>query len=253
MSSNDRHSRPLPTFAVRETFFGTSNTTPGAAISLAGVPLDIATTNRAGARDGPAAIRRASRMCGGAYPDNWADMYDLDFADVGNFSVLMGELHDSLKMIEEQAAEHHDRIVALHERARRETTEAGRAPQPDDVVGIRHRRAAFDEPVTVLGFDAGGEKSPRDYRVVHLGRFEPTRSVRRPWAYVLGPGHDGVVDKLRQHGIEVEPCAGEGRVEIYTVTRIERSPRSFQGHTLLRLEAKSRLEQRTLPVGSVLV
>ena len=111
MSDNDRHSRPLPTFAARETFFGTSNTTPGAAISLAGVPLDIATTNRAGARDGPAAIRRASRMCGGAYPDNWADMYDLDFADVGNFGVLMGELHDSLKMIEEQAAEHEHLIA----------------------------------------------------------------------------------------------------------------------------------------------
>ena len=111
MSSKDRHSRPLPTFAARETFFGTNNTTVGAAISLAGVPLDIATTNRAGARDGPAAIRRASRMCGGAYPDNWADMYDLDFADVGNFGVLMGELHQSLKMIEEQAAEHEHLIA----------------------------------------------------------------------------------------------------------------------------------------------
>ena len=109
--SNDRHGRPLPTFAARETFFGTANTSPDAEFSLAGVPLDIATTNRAGARDGPAAIRRASRMCGGAYPDNWADMYDLDFADVGNFSVLMGELHDSLKMIEEQAAEHQHLIA----------------------------------------------------------------------------------------------------------------------------------------------
>ncbi len=111
MSNNDRHSRPLPTFAARETFFATANTTPGAAISLAGVPLDIATTNRAGARDGPAAIRRASRMCGGAYPDNWADMYDLDFADVGNFSILMGDLHESLQMIEEQAAEHEHLIA----------------------------------------------------------------------------------------------------------------------------------------------
>ena len=109
--SNERHSRPLPTFAARETFFGTANTSPNAAISLAGVPFDIATTNRAGARDGPAAIRRASRMCGGAYPDNWADMYDLDFADVGNFGVLMGELHESLKMVEEQAAEHEHLIA----------------------------------------------------------------------------------------------------------------------------------------------
>ncbi len=100
--STKRLDRPLPTFAARETFFATDKTGPGAAISLAGVPFDIATTNRAGARDGPAAIRRASRMCGGAYPDNWADMYDLDFADVGNFSILMGDLDESLKMIENE-------------------------------------------------------------------------------------------------------------------------------------------------------
>ncbi len=110
--SNDRHSRPLPTFAAPETFFATDKTGPGAAVSLAGVPFDIATTNRAGARDGPAAIRRASRMCGGAYPDNWADMYDLDFADVGNFSILMGDLDESLKMIEDQAGEH-DHLIAF--------------------------------------------------------------------------------------------------------------------------------------------
>jgi len=54
----DRHTRPLPTFATRETFMGTENTEPGHAVTVAGVPLDIATTNRAGTRDGPAAIRR---------------------------------------------------------------------------------------------------------------------------------------------------------------------------------------------------
>ena len=109
--SGKRLDRPLPTFAARETFFATGNVGPGAAVSLAGIPFDIGTTNRAGARDGPAAIRRASRMCGGAYPDNWADLYDLDFADVGNFGLLMGDLHESLKMIEEQAGEHEHLIA----------------------------------------------------------------------------------------------------------------------------------------------
>lgn len=108
----DRHSFPTPTYAVRETFLGTGNTSPDAAVAVAGVPLDIATTNRAGARDGPAAIRRASRMVGGTYPDLWHDMYDLDFADVGNFGLLMGELHESVRMIEEQAARF-EHLIAL--------------------------------------------------------------------------------------------------------------------------------------------
>jgi agmatinase len=76
------------------------------------VPLDIATTNRAGARDGPAAVRRASRMAGGTYPDLWPDLYDLDFADVGNFGVLLGHVDDSLALIEAQALEH-DHLIAV--------------------------------------------------------------------------------------------------------------------------------------------
>jgi agmatinase len=106
-----RHERPLPTFAAPETFFATTNS-GRAEISIAGVPLDIATTNRAGARDGPAAVRRASRMAGGTYPDLWPDLYGLDFADVGNFGVLMGKLDESLTLIEQQALEH-DHLIAV--------------------------------------------------------------------------------------------------------------------------------------------
>lgn len=94
----------LPTFAAREGFLGTDNRSLDAAVAVAGVPFDIATTNRAGAREGPAAIRRASRMVGGNYPDLWPDTHDLDFADVGNFGLLMGRLDESLAAIEAQAA-----------------------------------------------------------------------------------------------------------------------------------------------------
>ena len=100
-----RLARPLPTFTARETFFGT-NKREGAAISIAGIPFDIATTNRAGAREGPAGVRRASRMAGGTYPDLWPDLFSLDFADVGNFALYMGKLEESLAVIEEQALEH---------------------------------------------------------------------------------------------------------------------------------------------------
>ena len=103
--------RPLPAFGARETFFATDKT-GGAKVSIAGVPLDIATTNRAGARDGPAAVRRASRMAGGTYPDLWPDLYSLDFADVGNFGVMMGMLDESLDLIEQQALEH-EHLIAV--------------------------------------------------------------------------------------------------------------------------------------------
>jgi hypothetical protein len=151
------------------------------------------------------------------------------------------------------AAQHHDRIIATHEAARRRTIEAGRNPQPDDVVGIRHRLAAFEEPVVIPGFDEEAHEVSRDYTVVHLGRFEPTVSVRRPFAYVMGPGLEVVVENLTAHGIEVDPFAGEGVVETYVVKRVERTKQPFEGHHLVRLDVEARIEKRRFPAGSFTV
>jgi len=51
-----------PTFALPPTFLGIGRHDTGADFCVAGIPFDIGTTNRAGARSGPAAIRQASRM-----------------------------------------------------------------------------------------------------------------------------------------------------------------------------------------------
>ena len=50
-----------PTFAAPPTFLGVAPRAD-AAVVVAGVPFDIGTTNRSGARFGPSAIRHASRM-----------------------------------------------------------------------------------------------------------------------------------------------------------------------------------------------
>jgi len=170
-----RHDRPLPTFAARETFFATQNT-GNTAISIAGVPLDIATTNRAGARDGPAAVRRASRMVGGTYPDLWPDLYDLDFADVGNFGVLMGQLEDSLALIESQAMEHNHLI----------------AVGGDHLVSLPLLRAAAKKhggPLGLVHFDAHVDTWDENYTVpithgtnfriaINEGLVDPKRMIQ---------------------------------------------------------------------------
>jgi len=51
-----------PTFAIPPGFLGIGRRERDAAIAVAGIPLDIGTTNRSGARFGPQAIRHASRM-----------------------------------------------------------------------------------------------------------------------------------------------------------------------------------------------
>jgi agmatinase len=74
----------LPTFATRSTFLGVERADPNAAICVAGIPFDLGTSNRPGARFGPAAIRQASRMLvDGDHPASWAEIKSLDLADIG--------------------------------------------------------------------------------------------------------------------------------------------------------------------------
>jgi len=96
----------VPTFAIRPSFLGTERANLDAAICIVGVPFDLGTSNRPGARFGPAAIRQASRMLvDGDHPASWAEIERLDLADIGDFRIAHGDIQGSLKKIEEQAAQ----------------------------------------------------------------------------------------------------------------------------------------------------
>ena len=95
----------LPTFAIPPTFLGIARRDRDASICVAGVPLDIGTTNRSGARFGPAAIRAASRMLvDGAHPVQWVTPAASSISDVGDFQIALGDIPASLDLIEQQAA-----------------------------------------------------------------------------------------------------------------------------------------------------
>jgi agmatinase len=105
--------RDYPTFAVPPGFLGAGRRERDAAISIAGIPLDIGTTNRSGARFGPQAIRLASRMLvDGAHPTAWITVPQMMLSDIGDFHIALGDIPASLKAIEEQAAGV-DHLVAL--------------------------------------------------------------------------------------------------------------------------------------------
>jgi len=171
------------------------------------------------------------------------------------------------------AAENDVRLREIHEGAKRETIERGRHPQPDDVVGIRHRIAAFRDLETIHGFEQapgeGGRRrpaltgEPKDHEVVHLGRFEPTLSVARPWGYIIEPGNDGLLEKLRQHGVTVEPFTGAARCRAYTIDGVHTARRPFQGHVLRSLDVTANRVSRSFdgahlvrtaqPLGNLIV
>jgi agmatinase len=102
-----------PTYAVPPGFLGIDRRDRGSPFCVAGIPHDIGTTNRSGARFGPAAIRAASRMLvDGAHPVHWVDPATLPLADIGDFATVLGDLAASLAVIEEQARPI-DHLVAL--------------------------------------------------------------------------------------------------------------------------------------------
>ena len=95
----------VPTFASYPSFLSVRNTSPEARFCVAGVPYDIATSFRAGARFGPNAIRQISRMLlDGENPHDWSDISQLDIADLGDFDIRVGDVELSMQMIEEQAS-----------------------------------------------------------------------------------------------------------------------------------------------------
>src|ERR1700747_157428 len=96
---------PIPTFATRPSFLGLECSNADATLCVAGIPFDLGTSNRPGARFGPAAIRQASRMLvDGDHPASWAEIDKLDLADIGDFRIAHGDIQASLVKIEEQAA-----------------------------------------------------------------------------------------------------------------------------------------------------
>ncbi len=95
-----------PTYALPSTFLGVARTERSAAYCVAGAPFDIGTTFRSGARFGPDAIRQASRMLvDGDHPTRWLDPTKLELADIGNFSLALGDIPQSLAALEAQAAD----------------------------------------------------------------------------------------------------------------------------------------------------
>ena len=185
-----------PTYATQAGFLGISHAERTATFTVAGVPLDIGTTNRSGAREGPAAIRRASRMLvDGAHPGSWVDPLTLDLADIGDFDLALGDLPGSLARIEAQA----DGLAHLL---------CLGGEHSITLPLLRSLRRRFDSPIALVHFDAHVDTWADNfgqayahgsvfYHAIREGLVDPTRmiqiGIRSPvqrdvWDWTLGQG-----------------------------------------------------------------
>jgi agmatinase len=185
-----------PTYAIPPGFMGIARRDAESPYVIAGIPMDIGTTNRAGARDGPRAIRQASRMLvDGAHPHWWVDPAAMRIADIGDFALALGDIQKSLAEIERQALDI-GHLVAL-------------GGEHGVTLGLlRALRARRGAPVALMHFDAHVDTWPDNfgqayahgsvfYHAIREGLIDPAHSVqvgirspvqREVWDWTIGQG-----------------------------------------------------------------
>src|SRR5436190_15021043 len=169
-----------PTFAMRPSFLGIECGDPAAALCVAGIPYDLGTSNRPGARFGPAAIRQASRMLvDGDHPIAGTAPAATDIADIGDFQIVHGDIQGSLAAIEAQAKPL-NHLVALG---------------GDHTItlallrALAARRGPSREPLALVHFDAHVDTWPESFgqpfghgspffHAIEEGLIDPRRTVQ---------------------------------------------------------------------------
>lgn len=189
----------IPTYAIPPSFLGVSRSDRDADYVIAGIPMDIGTTNRSGTRDGPAAIRRASRMLtDGDHPQHWVEPASMALSDVGDFALALGDISGSLASIQSQAdgighlialgGEHGITLPLLR-------ALAGRLQAP---VGLVHFDAHVDTWPDNFG-QAYAHGSPF-YHAINEGLVDPRRMIQ---IGIRSPVQKDVMDWTLSQGVTV--------------------------------------------------
>ena len=207
----------IPTFATPHAFMGLARARSDASIHIAGIPFDIGTTNRSGARFGPHAIRHASRMLvDGDHPRVWRDPVDLPVSDIGDFEIALGDIGRSLELIQAQAAASPHLIVLGGEHG-------------ITLPLLRALRARVGVPLALVHFDAHVDTWPESFgqafghgspffHAIREGLIDPHRTVqigirspvsRKVWDWTVD---QGVTILTAEHVHEAGTAATASRI-----------------------------------------
>jgi dipeptidyl-peptidase 4 len=160
------------------------------------------------------------------------------------------------------AAANKGMVVGQVNGARARTRAAGMNPSAEDMVAIRTRPAPSPDKAIVKGFVEEKREGRRvstgqakDYEVTVWDRHEVIAEVRRPFAYTYPSDLAWLTELLQRHGVEVEEFREdlEVDVETYTLTKIERAERAFQGHKIVAVDVAAEEGSQRINAGTMLV
>jgi Zinc carboxypeptidase len=151
---------------------------------------------------------------------------------------------------------------------RRITDEADRRPLIGASLPLRAEPERAPDTVEILLGDVASEKHPVDGHVMHLrteskipermaeyGSFRGTELERVPAAYFVPAGLTAAIDRLRAHGIALEPLKASAPIdaETFHVHSSDTAAKPFQNHHERTLTGAWTPSRRTLPPGTLRV
>jgi len=95
----------------------------------------------------------------------------------------------------------------------------------------------------------------KDYTIPYFAQPVPTKTISIPEAYIIGPNHPEVIEKIKKHGIIVERISKEFKtvVDVFKTEEISLAKQLYQGHVTLTLKGSYGTEERTIPANSYFI
>ena len=177
--------------------------------------------------------------------------------------------YNFLKSILDYGQAKSEELARLVADADQRTVRRGMAPRESDVFGLDMDVRALPQKVTLRGYEVqitpreGGSPFPeikktdrkKMYVMPYFADFYPKRTVRLPYAYLIPVFDEGLVAKLRSHGLAVEKLAEPVSLEVesFRLKEVKGADRLYQGHRTNQVKGEYAVEKREFPKGTLVV
>jgi len=172
-----------------------------------------------------------------------------------------------LQSVFEHCSRDKKKIQKMIQKADERMVAHGYDPKTSDSFIVEYDQQAFDELVTIQGWEM--KVTPREgrwplvekleakktYTIPYFCKYVPKRSIDFPAGYFITVLEPDVLEKLKQHGIQIERLIDSLKVTVegFKPSDIKSRERPYQGHHINTMQGEYFQEEKTFPKGTIFV